>query len=48
MKKSGYTEEQIAYALKQAELSTPVAEVCHKMGVSDAIFYDWRTNQRPN
>lgn len=48
VKKSGYTEEQIAYALKQAELSTPVAEVCHKMGVSDAIFYDWRTNQRPN
>ncbi|AGZ31177.1 transposase [Burkholderia pseudomallei] len=39
MKKSKFTEEQIAYALKQAELGTPVAEVCHKMGISDATFY---------
>lgn len=27
MKKSRYSEEQINYALKQAETSTPVAEV---------------------
>ncbi len=39
VKKSKFTEEQIAYALKQAELGTPVAEVCHKMGISDATFY---------
>ncbi len=39
MKKSKFTEEQIAYALKQAELGTPVAEVCRKMGISDATFY---------
>ncbi len=43
MKKSKFTEEQIAYALKQAELGTPVAEVCRKMGISDATFYNWRT-----
>lgn len=43
MKKSRYTEEQIAYALKQAELGTPEAEVCRKMGISDATFYNWRT-----
>ncbi len=43
MKKSQFTEEQIAYALKQAELGTPVAEVCRKMGISDATFYNWRT-----
>lgn len=42
MKKSRYTEEQIAFALKQAELGTPVDEVCRKMGVSDATFYNWR------
>ncbi len=41
-KKSKFTEEQIAYALKQAELGTPVAEVCRKMGISDATFYNWR------
>ena len=39
MKKSRFTEEQIAYALKQAELGTPVAEVCRKMGISDATYY---------
>ncbi|AIV81712.1 transposase [Burkholderia pseudomallei] len=39
MKKSKFTEEQIADALKQAELGTPVAEVCRKMGISDATFY---------
>lgn len=42
MKKSRYTEEQIAFALKQAELGTPVDEVCRKMGVSDATFYNWK------
>ncbi len=33
MKKSRYAEEQIAFALKQAEPGTTVAEVCRKMGV---------------
>ncbi len=42
MKRSRFTEEQIAYALKQAELSTKVEEVCRKMGISDATFYKWR------
>ena len=42
MKKSKFTEEQIAFALKQAELGTPVDEVCRKMGISDATFYIWR------
>ncbi|KVT07010.1 Hin recombinase [Burkholderia sp. MSMB1078WGS] len=43
MKKNKFIEEQITYALKQAELGTPVAEVCRKMGISDATFYNWRT-----
>lgn len=42
MKKSKFTEQQIAYALKQAELGTPVEEVCRKMGISDATFYNWK------
>ena len=42
MKKSKFTEEQIAFALKQAELGTSVEEVCRKMGISDATFYNWR------
>jgi putative transposase len=40
MKKSRYTEEQIAFALKQAELASPVTEVYRKMGISEAIFYN--------
>lgn len=37
MKKSRFSEEQIAYALKQVESGTEkVAGVCRKMGVSQA------------
>ena len=39
MKKSRFTEEQIVFALKQAELGTSVPEVCRKPGISDATFY---------
>lgn len=39
MKKSRFTEEQIVFALKQAELGTPVPEVCRKLDISDATFY---------
>jgi putative transposase len=35
MKKSKFTEQQIAFALQQAEGGTPVAEVCRKMGISE-------------
>lgn len=42
MKKSRFTEEQMAYALKQAELGTSVGEICRKMGISEATFYVWR------
>jgi putative transposase len=42
MKRSRYTEEQIAFALKQAELGTPISDVCRKLGVSEQTFYRWR------
>ena len=42
MKKTRYTEEQIAFALKQSETGTKVAEVCRKMGISEATFYNWK------
>ncbi len=42
MQKTRYTEEQIAFALKQAETGTRVEEVCRKMGISEATFYNWK------
>ncbi len=42
MKKSRFTEQQIAFALQQAEGGTNVAEVCRKMGISEATFYRWK------
>jgi putative transposase len=33
MKRSRYTEEQIAFALRQAEGGTSIGEVCRKMGI---------------
>lgn len=42
MKKSTFTEQQIAFALKQAETGTRVDEVCRKMGISEATFYNWK------
>ncbi|VVT28304.1 Insertion element ISR1 uncharacterized 10 kDa protein A3 (fragment) [Sphingomonas aurantiaca] len=42
MKKSRYTEEQIAFALKQAETGTPMAEVIRRMCVSEQTFYRWK------
>jgi putative transposase len=42
MKKSRFSEQQIAFVLRQAEEGTPVAEVCRKTGISEASFYNWR------
>lgn len=42
MKKSKFTEEQVAFALRQSETGTQVAEVCRKMGISEATFYNWK------
>jgi len=42
MKKSKYTEEQIAFALRQAETGTSVQEVIRKLGISEQTFYNWK------
>jgi putative transposase len=42
MKRKRYTDEQIAFALRQAENGTLVDEVCRKLGVSEATFYRWK------
>ena len=42
MKRSKFSEEQIIYAICQAESGTPVGDLCGKFGVSDATFYTWK------
>ena len=42
MKGQRFTDEQIVYALHQAESGEKVAEICRKLGVSEATFYAWR------
>jgi putative transposase len=42
MKRPKFTEEQIAYALRQVESGTAPAEVCRQLGVSEATFYIWK------
>ncbi len=42
MRRSKYTESQIVFAIKQVETGTRIQEVCRKMGVSEATFYNWK------
>jgi putative transposase len=42
MKRSRFTDEQIAYALRQVDGGTAVADVCRQLGISEATFYVWK------
>ena len=42
MKKSKFTDAQIVFAIKQSETGVHVAEICRKMGISEATFYNWK------
>lgn len=42
MPRKGHTEEQIVFALKQAENGAKVAEICRKLGITEQTFYRWK------
>jgi putative transposase len=48
MKRSRFTDEQIAYALRQVDGGTAVADVCRRMGISEATFYVWKNRKYAN
>ena len=37
-----HSEEQIVYALRQAESGKKVGDICREMGVSQQAFYSWK------
>lgn len=41
MKRSKFSEAQIAFVLKQADDGTLIGEMCRKAGISEATFYNW-------
>ena len=42
MPKKGHTEEQIVAVLRQVEAGAKVAEICRKVGISEATYYLWK------
>ena len=42
MPRKRFSNEQIAFALRQSESGTTVEEICRKMGVSEPTFYRWK------
>ena len=42
MKKTKFTEAQVVFAIKQSETGVSVGEICRKMGISQATFYNWK------
>jgi len=43
MKRKRYTEEQIIGALKEHEAGAVVADICRRVGITQATFYRWKS-----
>lgn len=42
MKRSRYSDEQIVYAIRQAESCTLIGDLCRHLGIGEATFYAWK------
>ena len=42
MRKSRFTVEQIAMALRQGEPGTPMADIIRKLEISEQTYYPWK------
>ena len=43
LKASRFSDSQIIAILRQAEIGSPVPELCREHGISSATFYKWRS-----
>lgn len=43
MRKSKFTESQIVGILSEGDAGLPVAEICRKHGISNALYYQWKS-----
>lgn len=42
MKASKFSDAQKAFILKQGADGVPVADICHKVGISQATYFNWK------
>ena len=42
MKRKRYSEEQVAFALRQGESGTPISEIVRKMEITEQTYYRWK------
>jgi len=42
MRKSRFSEEQIAMALRQGESGTAIGDICRKLGISEGTYFRWK------
>jgi putative transposase len=42
MRQRQFSEEQKAFALRQAESGVPITEILRKLGISEPTFYRWK------
>ncbi len=42
MKKTRFTESQIAAAIKKQESGISVKDICRELGISEPTFYNWK------
>ena len=47
MRKSKFTESQIVAILAEGDAGLPVADVCRKHGISNALYYQWMELELP-
>jgi putative transposase len=43
MRKSRFSDSQIMSILKQGENGVPVSEICREHGISNALYYRWKS-----